>query len=230
MVWNIIPTKECISFSIPNSLCDTSCSLCSYSVDSLYHLFFISPIARIVWRHSFWSLDITALPVAGMTDWIQIILNPSTIGILASDILLYQIFAVVACDSIWFARNKAHHDNIIPNALDLTVTINRIVLEHRFAWASQQPQPSAVWLKPCSLFLKINYDIAIRDSFSAQAAVCRDFTGSIIQCSSLRSPPCTAIYGEVFSALVTVQLALSLHLSSFYLRALAADSQPFSLL
>jgi hypothetical protein len=149
MVWNIIPTKERISFSIPNSLCDTSCSLCSYPVDSLYHLFFICPIARIVWRHSFWSLDITALPVAGMTDWIQIILNPSTIGILASDILLFQISAVVACDSIWFARNKSHHDNIIPNALDLSVTINRIVLEHRFAWASQQPQPSSVWLKPC---------------------------------------------------------------------------------
>jgi hypothetical protein len=75
MVWNIFPTKEHISFSKPNSLCDTSCSLCSYPVDSLYHIFFICPIARIVWRHSFWSLDITALPVADMTDWIQIFLT-----------------------------------------------------------------------------------------------------------------------------------------------------------
>jgi hypothetical protein len=186
-------------------------------VDSLYHLFFIFPIARIVWRHSFWSLDMTVLPVADMRDWIQIILNPSTIGILTSDIHLFQIFAAVACDSIWFARNKAHHDNIIPNALDLSATINRTVLEHHSAWASLQPLPSVVWQKPCSPFFKINYDTAIRDSFSAQAAVCRDSAGSIIQCSSLISSPCSAIYGEAFAALLAIQLALSLHLSSFIL-------------
>jgi hypothetical protein len=186
-------------------------------VDSLYHLFFICSIARIVWRHSFWSLDMTVLPVADMRDWIQIILNPSTIGILTSDIHLFQIFAAVACDSIWFARNKAHHDNIIPNALDLSATINRIVLEHHSAWASLQSPPSAVWQKPCSPFFKINYDTAIRDSFSAQAAVCRDSAGSIIKCSSLISSPCSAIYGEASAALLAVKLALSLHLSSFIL-------------
>lgn len=105
-------------------------------MDSLYHLFFICPDARIVWRQSFCSLDTTALPIADMTDWFQIILNPRTIGILASDIHLFQIFVSVACDSIWFARNKAHHDNIVPNALDLSATINRTVLEHHSAWAS----------------------------------------------------------------------------------------------
>jgi hypothetical protein len=96
MVWNIIPTKVRISFSIPNSNCDTTCSMGSYPMDSLYHLFFTCPIARIVWRQSFWSLDTIALHVADMTDWIQIILNPSIIGILASNIHLFQIFAVIA--------------------------------------------------------------------------------------------------------------------------------------
>jgi hypothetical protein len=65
--------------------------------------------------------------------------------------------------------------------------------------------------------LKINYDTAIRDSFSAQAVVCQDSTGSIIQCSSLISRPCTAIYGEASAALLAVQLTLSLQLSSFIL-------------
>jgi len=96
MVRNIIPTKVRISFSIPNSNCDTTCSMGSYPMDSLYHLFFTCPIARIVWRQSFWSLDTIALHVADMTDWIQIILNPSIIGILASNIHLFQIFAVIA--------------------------------------------------------------------------------------------------------------------------------------
>jgi len=63
----------------------------------------------------------------------------------------------------------------------------------------------------------VNYDTAIRNSFSAQATVCRDSSGSIIQCSSLISPPCTAVYGEAFVALLAVCLALSLQFSSFIL-------------
>jgi hypothetical protein len=185
-------------------------------VDSLYHIFFTCPIARIVWRQSFWCLDSIALPIADMIDWIHIILNLGTIGILDSDIHLFQIFAALACDSIWFARNKAFHDNIVPNALVLSATINRTALEHHSTWTSKRSSP-APWLKPCAPFYKINYDTAIKDSFSAQAAVSRDFSGSIIRCSSLISPPCTAVYGEAFAALLAVRLALSLQLSSFIL-------------
>jgi hypothetical protein len=61
--------------------------------------------------------------------------------------------------------------------------------------------------------MKINYDTAIRDSFSAQAAVCLDSSGSIIQCSSLICPPCTAVYGEASA----VRLAVYLQFSSFIL-------------
>jgi hypothetical protein len=92
-------------------------------------------------------------------------------------------------------------------------------LGHHSAWASRRPQPPALWLKLCAPFLKINYETAIRDSFSAQAAICRDSSGSIIQCSSLISPPCTAVYGEASVALLVVRLALSLQLSSFILES-----------
>jgi hypothetical protein len=95
MVWNIIPTKMRISFSIPLSICDTTCSLCSYPMDSLYHLFFTCPIARIVWRQSFWCLDSIALPIADMIDWIHIILNPGTIGILIYVKYLLPLLVIV---------------------------------------------------------------------------------------------------------------------------------------
>jgi hypothetical protein len=72
MVWNIVPTKDRISLSI-NSMLDTSCSLCSHSIDSLLHLFFSCPIARVIWRNSFWPLDITALRISTMSDWLNII-------------------------------------------------------------------------------------------------------------------------------------------------------------
>jgi hypothetical protein len=78
-------------------------------------------------------MDILALNAANMTDWIQIILNPSSIGIPSSNTHLFQIFAAVACDNIWFARNKAHLENMVPNAFVILATINRTILEHRFA-------------------------------------------------------------------------------------------------
>jgi hypothetical protein len=80
-----------------------------FSTDSMVHLFLSCPIARVVWRNSLWSLDILALSISSMADWLYIILHPHTIGVPASDSHFFQIFAAVACDQIWFARNKAHN-------------------------------------------------------------------------------------------------------------------------
>jgi hypothetical protein len=67
MIWNIIPTKYRISHSLPSSQMDTSCSLCVGPIDSIFHLFFSCPIARVVWHQSFWPIDILALHIANMT-------------------------------------------------------------------------------------------------------------------------------------------------------------------
>jgi hypothetical protein len=218
MVWNIIPTKARISQSIPSSLPDTSCSLCSFPLDSLLHLFFTCPIARVVWRHSFWPLDINALNVTNITDWLLISLDPHRmIGIPLAEIHLFQIFAAVDCDYLWFIKNKVHHDGLIPNALAISSTINKTVLEHHSAWKTKLAPTPEVWQAPSPPYLKINYDTAIRDSFSTQSAICRDFSGSIIRCISLISPPCTAIYGEALAALLATRLAISMGIPSFIL-------------
>jgi hypothetical protein len=60
----------------------------------------------------------------------------------------------------------------------------------------------------------INYDTTIRDSISAQAAVCRDSNGYIIKCTFLISSSCSAIYGAL-AALLAVELTISLQISSF---------------
>jgi hypothetical protein len=54
-----------------------------------------------------------------------IILNPHNIGIPILESHLFQIFAAIACYQIWFTRNKAHHENLVPHALVIPVTINR---------------------------------------------------------------------------------------------------------
>jgi exonuclease III len=140
MIWNIIPTKFRISQSLLSSPMDISCSLCSGPIDSVLHLFFSCPIARVVWRQSFWPLDILAFNIADMTDWFSIILNPARIGIPLEDFHKFQIFAMVACDHIWFSRNKAHHEDLVPDALAISAHINKLVQEHFLAWKSSLPR------------------------------------------------------------------------------------------
>jgi hypothetical protein len=52
-------------------------------------------------------MDSLALPMHNITDWLLIILNPTTIGISHTDSHMFQIFAAMACDQLWFSRNKA---------------------------------------------------------------------------------------------------------------------------
>jgi hypothetical protein len=101
-----------------------------------------------------------------MTEWLDIILHPGKIGIPTSDFHLFQIFSVVACDQIWFARNKAHHDAIVPNAMSLSTAINKLAKEHSAAWSHKKGPSQATWLKPEPLSYKINYDTTIRNTFS----------------------------------------------------------------
>jgi hypothetical protein len=117
---------------------------------------------------------------------------------------------------LWFLRNKAHHDDLIPNALIISSTINKTVLEHQFAWKTKLAPIPDVWRSPSPPYLKINYDTTIRDTFSTQSAICRDSTGSIIRCISLISSPCSAIYGEALAALLATRLVVSMGLPFFF--------------
>jgi hypothetical protein len=117
---------------------------------------------------------------------------------------VFQIFVAVACDQLWCSRNKAHHDKLVPNALVISATINKLVLEHHSAWSTTLIRNPKVWQKPSSLLYKVNYDTAIRPSFLAQATVIINSSGVVIKCSSLISSPCLALFGEAKAALLSV--------------------------
>jgi hypothetical protein len=160
MVWNTIPIKSRISLSIHYGL-DTSCSLCSHSNDTLFHLFSSCPIARVIWRNSFWPMDISTLHISSMSDWLSIILHPEMIDIPLVDTHLFQIFAMVACGKIWFSRNKAFHEGLIPNALSVSSTVNQVSRTHFSAWSNKTTSMKQVWKKPYLDCFKINYDTSI---------------------------------------------------------------------
>ena len=217
IAWDVLPTTERLGRLFPVTT-NISCPLCKTSTDSLHHLFFGCIFARVVWRHSFWPLDSTKFNFSSMVDWIKLIISPTNLlGIPLEDSHRFQIFASVACDILWYYRNQAFHNGYIFDARNVSLHINKIALEHYQAWLSVSTAPVEKWIPPAPNWIKINFDTAIRDSFSAQAAVCRDSDGKILHLASLISSPCSANEGEALAAQLAISLACSLHFERFIL-------------
>jgi hypothetical protein len=154
-------------------------------------------------------MDSTSFHIIDMMDWIKLILSPGCLlGIPSDEIHKFQIFAAVACDSLWFNRNKAFHTGQSVDAIVLSKSINSLTLEHYTAW--HQSTQLEQWIPPPPQWFKINFDTAIRSTFSAQSAVCRDMKGHIIRMISIISPHCSANYGEALAAQLGLSLALIL--------------------
>ena len=191
LAWDIVPSKARISLILHIPPSDSLCPLCKSEVDSLHHLFFRCIFARIAWRQSFWPLDSLSWNSFSLPNLIKDIILPHlTFGIPKAEVHLFQIFATVLCDLLWFSRNKAVREGIIPSILKLADTIKKTVLAHSTTWKPTQEPLAKSWTLPAKGSFKINFDITIRDQFSAQAAVCRDHSGSFISAWSQISPSC----------------------------------------
>jgi hypothetical protein len=67
-------------------------------------------------------------------NWIKAIISPKLVlNIPKTNHHYFQIFAVVACDLLWFSCNKAFHDGIAFDALQLSRNVNKVSMEHLVA-------------------------------------------------------------------------------------------------
>ena len=89
---------------------------------------------------------------------------------------------------LWFSRNKAIHEGIIPDISKLVASIKKSSLAHATTWSTFLAKEVQAWIPPQASHFKINFDTAIKDQFLVQAAVCRDCKGSIIKVVSQISP------------------------------------------
>jgi hypothetical protein len=169
-----------------------------------------------------------------MLDWIKLIISPgSSLGIPLVDCHKFHIFASVACDILWFYRNKAFHDGVTFEARKVSTHINKIAFEHFQAWNSVSDAPMDKCIPPAPNWIKINFDTAIQDDFSAQAIVCHTSDGTIIHMASLISPSCSPNMGEAFATQLAISVARSLSLDRFILEGdslvvIQALNTPFS--
>jgi hypothetical protein len=137
IAWNLLPSKARLKaiFQIPSQ--DSLCPLCSVEEDSISHLFFSCIFARVTWRSSFWPLDSSAWSSLSLSNWIKGLIHPhSSFGIPLADSHLFQIFASVLCDLLWFAKNKAVREGSIPDISTLASSIRKTTLDHAAAWQS----------------------------------------------------------------------------------------------
>ena len=216
MAWDILPSKARLKAVFPISLADSLCPLCNMAEDSLIHLLFSYSFVGIAWGTSFWPLDSLAWSSISLSSWVKGIITPHTaFGIPNSDVHLFQIYASVLCDMLWFSRNKAIHEGIIPDISKLAASIKKSSLAHVAAWSNFSIKEVQAWIPPQAGHFKINFDTAVRDHFSVQAIVCQDSNGSILKAISQVSPPCSPNYGEAQGALLAASFAISLHLTDF---------------
>jgi hypothetical protein len=148
---------------------------------------------------------------------LHILFPNQTFGIPLANIHLFQIYAAILCDMLWFSRNKAIHKGVLPDASKFAEDINRISLDHHAAWKTKAQPMRELWSPPQAGNFKVNFNTAIRDLFSVQAAVCRDSTGAIVKVLYQYSPPSEASYDEAQVALLAAFLAISLKLDNFSL-------------
>jgi len=153
-----------------------------------------------------------------MADWIQQIISPGiSLKIPSIDHHKFQIFAAVTYDLLWFYRNKSYYEGITIDIRLILKHINTVTMEHYTAWHPSHPVVIETCIPPTSPWMTINFDTAIRDSFSAQAAVCRNSEGRILHMASQISSSCNPNYGEALAAKLAVSLATSLYLDHFIL-------------
>lgn len=173
--------------------------------DSLLHLFFRCTFAGIARRSSFWPLNSLAWAHLSPVDWIKGILNSSlSFGIPPKDTHLFQIFTAVLCDFLWFHRNKAAHDDVIPDILVFVSSIKKLSMEHFAAWRSVSSPILEKLTHPLEGSYKINFDTAIRRSFLLK----QRFAVTLID------------------VLLRLYLRLALYVIQFMVKPLLLDLQP----
>jgi hypothetical protein len=149
IAWNLFPTMEWLNAIFSSPDIDVVCPLCKDGEDSIQHLFFKCRFARVIWRNSFWPMDLLAFNFTNMLDWIKVIISHgATLKIPKEDHHRFQNFVAVACDFLWSSRNKAYHENLSFDALNVSRKINKVSLEHMVAWKNVSIPPEEKWMPP----------------------------------------------------------------------------------
>ncbi|GMJ14222.1 hypothetical protein HRI_005091400 [Hibiscus trionum] len=123
---------------------------------------------------------------------------------------------VVSCWAIWYARNKAVHDDLKTIVQESIAFIQAYILEQETFQTAVQPQPrnkSQQWSPPQGNLIKVNFDAAYctHSKISTSGVICRNNAGLIMgACSMQHTHVCNAFLAEALSCRDAVTFALDM--------------------
>lgn len=142
-------------------------------------------VSKVLWLCSRWALRLDSFHHLNLEDWLIIILsNGPGLRLDNSDAKHFLIFAAVLMDMTWFSHNRVVFDKVEINPKELLISIEKLSLEHlnscynHFRPVEAPPKP--IWTPPHLGWVKINFDAAIRNSFSVLATIVRDPAGNFL--------------------------------------------------
>lgn len=114
------------------------CPLFNGDMETLEHLFIFCPFAQSAWRQAPWPIAVDALHNISMVSCLCMLIDPvSHFSLHPIDEHAFVVFAAVALDLIWFARNKRVHEGTHPDSNLLIRSIQRCHRDHLLARADK---------------------------------------------------------------------------------------------
>lgn len=104
----------------------TLCPLCDAAEESVEHLFLHCPFISCISRQAPQTINLAALELQSIMEWIKIVLDPSRMLNLSRKLEhSFVLYAVIAMDSIWFARNQVVHNHVPVDPNQILLHIQR---------------------------------------------------------------------------------------------------------
>ena len=96
------------------------------------------------------------------------------------------------------ARNKARVEGSKSDPTDLSRQIFRVFMEHKEAWKEKNERPSkdVIWSPPPKCWIKLNFDVAIREEKTIVVVLGRDTAGNLVLARSEQFESGNSLLGE----------------------------------
>ena len=163
--------------------------------------------ATQVWLLSPWSLRLNTLDSISIVDWVKLIINPKYFLALDDEASKeFQLLATIMCDHVWMCRNKAQVEGIKMAPIDLARQVCKSFKEHEQAWKLECKNSSKdyTWSPPLPSWIKLNFDVAIREGKTSMAIVGRDREGIYVATWAKQRIPGSPLFGEASAALLAI--------------------------
>lgn len=146
-----------------------------------------------------------------LKEWLKVILDSSKfLNIDPEESHSFQLFSIIAMDSVWFLRNQVIHHAQSQHPLTFSKSILKIYQEHNLMWHTKRQQKviPPEWIPPPTYHFSISYDIAVRNFSSTATALCRSSSRKLIFAATRKIDSINPVFGEPMATKLAIEEAL----------------------